>query len=65
MKKHKRIEYPMKYYVDMTDTHVRAEHVKWLQTNIGGYHTLWDYGGVNRINFLREQDRLLFVLRWA
>jgi hypothetical protein len=53
------------YWVDLTDTHVRADHVKWLETNIGGYKTLWDFSGINRIGFANEKDYLFFVLRWS
>jgi len=53
------------YYVDLTNTHTRAEHVAWLGTNVGGYKTLWDFSGPNRICFKNQQDQLMFVLRWT
>jgi hypothetical protein len=65
MKKHQQFKHPMQYHVTMTETHIRAGHVKWLETNMNGYRTRWDYGGINRINFANEQDQIMFVLRWA
>ena len=52
--------------VKLADTHVREEHVKWLQQNIpNGYKSRWTYAGPHQINFAQEDDKLLFVLRWA
>jgi hypothetical protein len=65
LKKHTQFINKLPYWVDLTETHTRAEHVVWLGINIGGYKTLWDFSGPNRLTFAREQDRMMFILRWA
>ena len=66
--KHKRVDrldlFP--YPVIMTETHVRAEHIEWLEQHIpNGYETRWTFGGPKQINFSSEHDKMLFVLRWS
>ena len=54
------------YQVKMIKTHVREEHVKWLQETMpNGYLYRWTYGGPHQINFADEKDRLMFTMRWA
>ena len=54
------------YWVQLSGTHIREEHVAWLQQAIpDGYRSRWTYGGPNRIYFADNDDKLMFVLRWA
>ena len=57
-------DYP--YKVQLSETHVRAEHINWLDEKFpGGYNSRWTFVGPYQISFRDEQERLLFVLRWA
>lgn len=54
------------YKVKLSETHIRNDHVQWLDKIFpGGYCTRWTFAGPYQINFRDEQDRMLFVLRWA
>lgn len=54
------------YSVDMNETHVRAEHIEWLKLAFpDGYTSRWTFGGPHVLYFTSEQDKMLFVLRWA
>lgn len=54
------------YGVKFSQTHVREEHVRWLDQNMpNSYRSRWTYSGPYQINFADEQDRLMFALRWA
>ena len=68
MKKHTRADrldlFP--HSVKLSNTHVRDEHVKWLNHIWPDSYTIrWTFGGPYQINFASEQDKLLFVLRWS
>jgi len=68
MKKHQKADrldlFP--YGVKLSETHVREEHVKWLNQNMpDGYTIRWTFGSPHQINFSDEKDKMLFVLRWA
>ena len=68
MKKHARSDrldlFP--HRVGLSESHVRAEHVAWLNHNMpDGYTVRWTFGGPHQINFADEKDKMLFVLRWA
>ena len=54
------------YWVQLTETHIREEHVAWLKQNMpNGYPGRWTFGGPYRLYFADENDKLMFVLRWA
>lgn len=54
------------YTVKLSETHVRSNHVDWLEEMFpGGFSVRWTFGGPHQINFADEKDRMLFVLRWA
>ena len=54
------------YWVQLSETHIRAEHVAWLKQNMpNGYTSRWTIGGPHRLYFADENDKLMFVLRFA
>lgn len=57
-------DYP--YRVELSETRLRDDHIAWLEETFSeGYSRRWVIAGPNHINFRNEQDRLMFVLRWA
>ena len=58
------IDYP--YTVKLSETHLRNDHIVWLDEMFpDGYSLRWVIAGPHQLNFRNEQDRMLFVLRWA
>lgn len=54
------------YAVKLSDNPYRSEHVEWLDQNMpNSYCVRWTFAGPGQINFADEQDKMLFVLRWA
>lgn len=54
------------YTVELSGTHIRAEHVKWLEEMFpNGYKSLWTFIGPYKMGFKDERSQILFVLRWS
>jgi len=46
------------------DTDSSLGYVSWLRKNVGSYIDMWDYDDFN-FYFHKEEDAMMFALRWA